>query len=750
LKNIVYIYPFYTILKMKKSLFVALNLLFALTIQAQVTPISAARLRDTGTIVTVSGIITNGSELGAIRYFQDKTGGLAAFGGVDTLKRGDSVVISGKLINFNNLLEIQPVTSLQVIARNKPLPAPRVVLFAQLADSLESQLVTFKNVNFGVTGNFAAARNYDITVGTTKTQVRSGPTASNLTGTLIPTATVNVTGILSQFCATPFLGCTTGYQTLLRDTADIEFTNLAFTEGLTATNITTTGFTVNWLTNLVGTTSINYGTTPALGQTASVTGTRSTHAVSLTSLTPATVYYVQSESAGSGTVIRSTITSFITASTSTGEMRVYFNRSVDSSFRVGTARPLAATGQRCVAETIARIAAATQTIDVAMYSSGEIAIRDALKQAAARGVRVRYITDKSPSNTPFADTTGLGFKFVKSTNPNLMHNKFFVFDANSVDNAWVSTGSMNNSLGQLYNDPNNMILIQDQALARVFTLEFDEMWGSTTALPNPANAKYGPNKLKNTPKNVVIGGGKNIEVYFSPTDGATDAIVKEIDNANTDLQFALLIHTSNETGTAIFNAKRRNVNIRGIVDKDTATTGDEFYFLARNGVSMRMWRDSTIFHHKYCVIDGTNPASNPTLITGSHNWSAAAETTNDENLLVIHDAAIANIYLQEFEARWKETARVGVKDVQIEGFDVMIYPNPATYVAKVRLNNKTQRDVSITLTNALGQVIESRILRNLSGETVIDYPLSNLTAGMYFLHFMVDGKAMSKILHVIK
>jgi hypothetical protein len=80
----------------------------------------------------------------------------------------------------------------------------------------------------------------------------------------------------------------------------------------------------------------------------------------------------------------------------------------------------------------------------------------------------------------------------------------------------------------------------------------------------------------------------------------------------------------------------------------------------------------------------------------------------------------------------------------------MIYPNPATYVAKVRLNNKTQRDVSITLTNALGQVIESRILRNLSGETVIDYPLSNLTAGMYFLHFMVDGKAMSKILHVIK
>jgi phosphatidylserine/phosphatidylglycerophosphate/cardiolipin synthase-like enzyme len=735
---------------MKKGLFLALNLLFSLALQAQITTIAAARLRDTGTIITVSGIITNGAELGAIRYFQDKTGGIAAFGGVDTLKRGDSIVISGKLINFNNLLEIQPVTSLQVIARNKPLPAAKVVLFAQLADSLESQLITFKNVNFAVAGNFAAAKNYDITLGTTKTQVRSGPSASNLTGTLIPTSVVNVTGILSQFCATPVLGCTTGYQTLLRDTADIEFNSLALTEGLTATNITTTSFTVNWQTNLAGTTVIKYGTTPALGQTASVADTRTAHAVPLSGLTPATIYYLQSESAGSGTIIRSNITSFITASTSTGEIRVFFNRSVDSSFRVGAARPLGTTGQRCVSEIVARIAAATQTIDVAMYSSGEIALRDALKQAAARGVRVRYITDKSPSNLPFADTTGLGFRYEKSTNPDLMHNKFFIFDANSVDKAWISTGSMNNSLGQLYNDPNNMIMIQDQALARVYTLEFEEMWGSTTALPNPTAAKYGPNKSKNTPRDVVIGGGKNIEVYFSPTDGATAAIVKEINNANSDVQFALLIHTSNETGTAILNAKNRGVKARGIVDKDTATTGDEFYFLARNGVSMRLSRDSSIFHHKYCVIDATNPASNPTLITGSHNWSAAAETKNDENLLVIHDAEIANIYLQEFEARWKEMARVGVNEVKIDGFDANIFPNPATNSTNICLKSDTQRDVSITLINTLGQPIETRILRHLLGETVVNYPLSNLPTGHYFLHFMVEGKSMVKKIQVIK
>jgi phosphatidylserine/phosphatidylglycerophosphate/cardiolipin synthase-like enzyme len=750
LKNIFINHQFLQNLTMKKGLFVVLALLFSLVAEAQVISISAARMRDTGTVITVSGIVTNGPELGAIRYFQDRTGGLAAFGGVDTLKRGDSIVVTGKLITYNNLLEIQPVTSLQVIARGKPSPAPKVIVFAQAVDSLEGQLVQYRDVNFAVTGNFVAAKNYDITLGANKTVVRTGPAASNIVGTLIPASTVNVTGILSQFCATPGLGCLTGFQTLLRDTGDIAFNSLALTEGLTATNITTTSFNVNWQTNYVSTTVISYGTTPALGQTLTVAGTSTAHIVPLTGLTPGTIYYVQGESAGGGVIVKTPITTFVTASTSTGEMRVYFNRAVDTTFRVGTSKPLATTGQRCVSELVARIAAATQTIDVAMYSSGEIAIRDALKAAAARGVRVRYIADKSALNAIFADTTGLGFRFEKSTNPDLMHNKFFIFDANSVDKAWLSSGSMNNSNGQLYTDPNNMIMIQDQALARVYTVEFEEMWGSSTALPNAAAAKYGPNKSRNTPKNVIIGGGKKVEVYFSPTDGTTAAIVGEIDSAHTDLQFALLIHTANETGTAIFNAKRRNINIRGLVDKDTASTGDEFYYLASRGVSLRLYNDGSIFHHKYCIVDATNAASNPTLLTGSHNWSATAETRNDENLLVIHDASVVNIYLQEFEARWKEAARVGTRDVKIDGFDATIYPNPASQVANIRLKNDAQRDVTVTLLNAIGQPIETRILRNLSGETTLNYPLNNLPAGQYFMSFLVDGKMVAKPLQIIK
>ena len=60
------------------------------------------------------------------------------------------------------------------------------------------------------------------------------------------------------------------------------------------------------------------------------------------------------------------------------------------------------------------------------------------------------------------------------------------------------------------------------------------------------------------------------------------------------------------------------------------------------------------FHHKYAIIDASNVSADPIVLTGSHNWSGNAENNSDENTLIIHDATIANIYLQEFEKRWGE------------------------------------------------------------------------------------------------
>ena len=61
--------------------------------------------------------------------------------------------------------------------------------------------------------------------------------------------------------------------------------------------------------------------------------------------------------------------------------------------------------------------------------------------------------------------------------------------------------------------------------------------------------------------------------------------------------------------------------------------------------------EDTILHHKYMIIDG-HTTSSPAVITGSTNWSANGNDINDENLLIIHDADIADQYMQEFYARY--------------------------------------------------------------------------------------------------
>jgi phosphatidylserine/phosphatidylglycerophosphate/cardiolipin synthase-like enzyme len=54
-------------------------------------------------------------------------------------------------------------------------------------------------------------------------------------------------------------------------------------------------------------------------------------------------------------------------------------------------------------------------------------------------------------------------------------------------------------------------------------------------------------------------------------------------------------------------------------------------------------------HHKFMVIDGE------IVVTGSYNWSAAAEERNDENLVVIRDRGVAEAFEREFERIWSQS-----------------------------------------------------------------------------------------------
>ncbi|MFT6921533.1 MAG: NADH:ubiquinone oxidoreductase subunit [Crocinitomicaceae bacterium] len=197
---------------MKNILSILAVFAFVATLSAQ-TDIANARTFGIGQTVAITGVATNGGELGPIRYMQDGTAGLAAYGGpIGTVNRGDSITVTGPLIDFSGLLEISTVTNVVNHGPANVQPTPLQIPIPSANESLESQLTEIQNVTFVETGNFAGNTTYTITDGTNSLDVRVN-NGTDLVGTAIPTGPITITGLIGQFNA--------NYQTVPRDLNDI-------------------------------------------------------------------------------------------------------------------------------------------------------------------------------------------------------------------------------------------------------------------------------------------------------------------------------------------------------------------------------------------------------------------------------------------------------------------------------------------------------------------------------------------------
>ncbi|MEY3238929.1 MAG: hypothetical protein RIR11_367 [Bacteroidota bacterium] len=435
------------------------------------------------------------------------------------------------------------------------------------------------------------------------------------------------------------------------------------------TNITPTSFTLNWLDNAQIKGAFWYKDNTPPTWINSTTDDNKRYALQLGNLAPATVYWVQMATITGKDTLLSTAIPYSTQSLSTGEIKVFFNHSIDNQF-VGSKLPSGTSGTECLNEIINRINNAQQTIDVALYNNNRTDITTALKNAKTRGVQVRYIAAAATLNS--ALTPAPAFPVVFGNTDNLMHNKFMIVDANLVNDTWVMAGSMNWTTSNINSDYNNMLMIQDQALAKAYEMEFNEMWGSTVEMPNAANQKFGNTKTNNTPHQFVIG-GIPVECWFSPSDQVTDQIVATLNTANSTVDFGLLTFTKNEPSNVLVSKfTNSNVAVRGLIE-NINDSGSEFAYLQSKGISVAAHTWPNQMHHKYAVIDPMLPNSDPTVWTGSHNWTFTAENFNDENSLVIHDSDIARLYLAEFEARITENPVATTAPQQV-GF--RLQPNP--------------------------------------------------------------------------
>lgn len=701
--------------------------------------IASAREMGSGANVTIRGIVTNGDELGSIRFLQDLTGGIAIYSSaMNSVARGDSVTVNGVLKDYLSLLEVDPVSSVIIHSSGNTLPDPVDLSPNEFAEQYEGMLVRVDQATINSSGLFQREA-YGFTSGGENGQLYINDPTSPLMGTPIPSGLLSVTGLLGSYDGT--------YQLLPRDQADLlSYSSIQITTVPAISNLSKTGFTLEWTTDVAGTTEALFGLTSELELTPiKLAGTTTNHLVEIDGRAPSELIYIQPFSVHQGDTAKSALQVYITISESDGTMRALFNGGVNSSLSLGLMEA-EYYPDNLDDELISYINQAEESIDMAIYNLNNSGISDisrALNQAHSRGVVVRAVYDGDVNATGIqALHSDIGkIASPRSDYPSygIMHNKFVVIDAETTDplKPIVWTGSTNFSYNQINTDPNNVIIIQDQSLARCFRLEFNEMFGSDGPQPNPTNSRFGPDKTDNTPHQFIID-GKRVECYFSPSDGTHQQILNTIQTSNNTIHVATMLITKQDIADALSLKANEGQLVQVVID-DYDQYGEPILntLKASLGEDVRIHGESGLLHHKYMIVDQGFADSDPMVLTGSHNWSSSAQLRNDENTLIIHDQGVANAYYQEFAPRFSageilvsdgNASHITDTDRRIE-----VYPNPASQWIWIRIAEGVGVS-SVTLMDPAGRELQKQI-NNIPGSMDI----SQVSRGIYLLHFTLTS-----------
>jgi phosphatidylserine/phosphatidylglycerophosphate/cardiolipin synthase-like enzyme len=135
-----------------------------------------------------------------------------------------------------------------------------------------------------------------------------------------------------------------------------------------------------------------------------------------------------------------------------------------------------------------------------------------------------------------------------------------------------------------------------------------------------------------------------MNAYFSPGGGATEAITKEISKSKSEVLVLAYSLSSQPIVKALLEAQRRGLTVKIILDKSERGEGlTPAVLLANAGVSV-FWDGKHVLAHCSClIIDGQ------TVLTGSFNYTKASEESTAEDLLIIRTPQLAQVYRDFWE-----------------------------------------------------------------------------------------------------
>lgn len=280
------------------------------------------------------------------------------------------------------------------------------------------------------------------------------------------------------------------------------------------------------------------------------------------------------------------------------------------------------------------------------------------------------------AKVPLSDDTADG-----SAGSGLMHHKFMIIDGRSVA-ATSANFTMSDVHGDFTNlqtlgNANSLLEIDDQRVAEIFAEEFLIMWGRPGQSP-----RFGVQKPYRAAQTARLRSGETVTIQFSGTsrklsveESTLGLILRSLKDAKTSIDMALFVFSEAEFSEALRSQREKApLNIRALIEPTFAyryyskaldmwgiqllpqncrpAPGSQPWGQPVQSVGVPELPKGDFLHHKFAVVDGH------ATIVGSHNWSRAAATHNDETLLVIDSADVAQKFSGEFEG-WYQNAKLG-------------------------------------------------------------------------------------------
>ena len=754
---------------------------------AQIHPVSDLHQNNSSgvpillnSIVQVEGIVTVSDQFGDLSFIQDSTGGVGVFDAafVSSVQIGDTLLITGKVSQTNGLTRLLNVT-VDIVIGVGGVPDYIVITAADInaegnggVENFEGRLVRLNGASLSdPLGNWPPNGRETASDGTGSFTIFSDRD-TDVPFDPKPRGSFDIIGVVSQLdTGSPF---TSGYEIVPRFLSGIiEKDAPAFSSPLTIVDFGSTWVDVRWATEDSSFGSVSFESES--GNSAGVQETELTdgvHVFRVDGLTASTFYYIRANAWLRADTTRSAEVFFLTSSPpeSSGEIKVFFNKKVDTTYAIPGNKAIGNANFRTVL--INRINNAEHTIDLCLFSLSLNEISTALIAAKDKGVVIRFVYENRNTQSAVQTLINAGIQVIKDNfgandGDGLMHNKFIIFDGrndSSASNDWVLTGSTNWTATGIDANMQNLILIQDKSLARVYTREFNEMWGSASDIANSDSSKFSSNKSDNIPHLLNIG-GRRVEVYMSPTDGVTSQIKSNINSSKQSVYFNILSFTRDDISSVMKSKFETisNFSVRGIFDPSGINEFSEFESMKNWGADVHIDTEPATLHHKYMVIDGFNTAGNPVVITGSHNWSTAAETRNNENTIIIYDSLIANLYVQEFAERYRQSSGDTLPIpviVSVTDEDDSLprqftlsqnYPNPFNPVTSIDYALTNVGNVTLSIYNIRGERVATIVNEFQSpGAYRANWNAENSASGIYFYRLQIGSASISKKMLLLK